>query len=183
MPVALGMVSHIDDDHINGIQKLTDKLVAARPGLPARSSSPGSGSIRSTSFGPKPAGAPAEAATASLQSLSGENLPGVDDEHAQAIMQSVPQGKRWRLLAGTGGQRARPRLGDRQEGPTEIRDRRRPGDGARSVAESARQAARGMGQGAPEADQEARQAALQSLFLPPTRWTSPSRTCHRSSCW
>ena len=26
LPIALGMVSHIDDDHINGIQKVTDKL-------------------------------------------------------------------------------------------------------------------------------------------------------------
>ena len=35
LPVALGMVSHIDDDHINGIQKLTNALVAARAGQPA----------------------------------------------------------------------------------------------------------------------------------------------------
>src|SRR4030095_12157268 len=31
IPVALGMVSHIDDDHINGILKLTNALVAASP--------------------------------------------------------------------------------------------------------------------------------------------------------
>src|SRR5262249_54681522 len=35
IPVALGMVSHIDDDHINGIQKLTSGLVAASPAKPA----------------------------------------------------------------------------------------------------------------------------------------------------
>ena len=35
LPIALGMVSHIDDDHINGVQKLTSTLVAARPSEPA----------------------------------------------------------------------------------------------------------------------------------------------------
>jgi hypothetical protein len=34
LPVALGMVSHIDDDHINGIQKLRNELVAATPANP-----------------------------------------------------------------------------------------------------------------------------------------------------
>jgi len=96
LPVALGMVSHIDDDHINGIQKLTNALVSARPGQPA--------AVKFARFwfnsfdklvGPRPAGLSeeAEAATASLQSLVSEkNLPGVDDEHAQLIMQSVGQG-------------------------------------------------------------------------------------------
>jgi hypothetical protein len=94
LPVALGMVSHIDDDHINGVQKLTNALVAARPGQPA--------AVRFDRFwfnsfedlvGPKPAGLSGEAATASLQSLVGEdNLPGVFDEGAKLIMQSVGQG-------------------------------------------------------------------------------------------
>lgn len=94
LPVALGMVSHIDDDHINGIQRLTSTLVAARPGQPA--------AVKFSRFwfnsfdklvGPKPAGLSGEAATASLQSLVDEaNLPGVTDEHAQLIMQSVGQG-------------------------------------------------------------------------------------------
>jgi hypothetical protein len=96
LPIALGMVSHIDDDHINGIQALTSTLVAARPGQPA--------AVKFARFwfnsfdklvGPKPAGLSqeAEAATASLQSLvSLDNLPGVDDHHAQLIMQSVGQG-------------------------------------------------------------------------------------------
>src|SRR5262245_12444017 len=35
LPVALGMVSHIDDDHINGIQKLTNKIREAKPADPA----------------------------------------------------------------------------------------------------------------------------------------------------
>lgn len=94
LPIALGMVSHIDDDHINGIQKLTSTLVAVTPARPA--------AVKFARFwfnsfdklvGPKPAGLAGEAATASLQALvSEENLPGVDDEHAQLIMQSVGQG-------------------------------------------------------------------------------------------
>ncbi len=93
LTVALGMVSHIDDDHINGVQKLTSTLVAARPGDPA--------AVKFSRFwfnsfeklvGPKPAGLSGEAATASLQSLVDELLPEVDDEHASLIMQSVGQG-------------------------------------------------------------------------------------------
>ena len=96
LPVALGMVSHIDDDHIYGIQKLISTLVAARPSEPA--------AVRFARFwfnsfdklvGPKPASLSEEAAveTASLQSLfSKQNLPGVDDEHAQAIMESIGEG-------------------------------------------------------------------------------------------
>jgi hypothetical protein len=95
LPVALGMVSHIDDDHIFGVQKLTNELRAA---LPAK------GTVEFSRFwfnsfdkiiGPKPAGlsAEAEAETASLQSTDRPpDLPTVDDEHAQAIMQGVPQG-------------------------------------------------------------------------------------------
>lgn len=94
LPVALGMVSHIDDDHIFGIQKLTSTLVAPTPAKPA--------AVKFARFwfnsfdkivGPKPAGLPQEAATASLESLvSKQNLPGVDDEHAKLVMESVPQG-------------------------------------------------------------------------------------------
>jgi hypothetical protein len=91
LPIALGMVSHIDDDHINGIQKLTSTLVAARPGRPA--------AVKFARFWfnsfDKLVGLSeeAEAATASLESLvSEESLPGVDDEHAKLIMQSVGQG-------------------------------------------------------------------------------------------
>jgi hypothetical protein len=103
LPVALGMVSHIDDDHINGIQSLTSTLVAARPGEPA--------AVKFSRFwfnsfdklvGPKAAGLSGEAATASLQSLvSVDNLPGVNDEHAQLIMQSVGQGNNLAADLGT----------------------------------------------------------------------------------
>ena len=40
LPVALGMVSHIDDDHINGIQSLTSTLVAATPNANAEMPKP-----------------------------------------------------------------------------------------------------------------------------------------------
>src|SRR5512145_484588 len=87
LPIALGMVSHIDDDHINGIQRITNALVAATVAKPA--------AVKFQRFwfnsfdklvGPKPQGVSAEAATASVQSLvSTQNLPGVDDELAQAV--------------------------------------------------------------------------------------------------
>ncbi|MBR1123516.1 hypothetical protein JQ628_18475 [Bradyrhizobium lablabi] len=94
LPVALGMVSHIDDDHIFGIMNLMQKLVGATAADPA--------AVKFDRFwfnsfeglvGPKPAGMPADAQTASLQSLvSVQNLPGVADEHARMIMESVGQG-------------------------------------------------------------------------------------------
>jgi len=94
LPITLGMVSHIDDDHINGIQKLTNSLVAATVAKPA--------AVKFERFwfnsfeklvGPKPQGLSTEAETASVQSLvSTQNLPGVHDELAQAVMESVGQG-------------------------------------------------------------------------------------------
>jgi len=100
LPVALGMVSHIDDDHINGILKLTNALVASSPANPP--------AVKFSRFwfnsfddlvGPKPAGLAGDAATASLQSLVGEVLPTFastdhdDDTHTgELVMQSVGQG-------------------------------------------------------------------------------------------
>ena len=93
VPVALGMVSHIDDDHINGIQKLTNELVAATPANPT--------AVKFARFwfnsfddlvGPKPAGLPADVAMATTASLVDQVLPHVDDDHAQLVMESVPQG-------------------------------------------------------------------------------------------
>lgn len=93
LPVALGMVSHIDDDHINGIQKLTNALRSSGPGNPP--------AVKFARFwfnsfddlvGPKPQGLAGDAATASLASLAGEALPGLDDPHATLVMQSVAQG-------------------------------------------------------------------------------------------
>jgi hypothetical protein len=96
LPVALGMVSHIDEDHIFGMQKLAGTLVSPAPSRPA--------AVKFARFwfnsfdklvGPKPQNlsAEAEAEAASLQSLiSPQNLPNVDDDHARLIMQSVGQG-------------------------------------------------------------------------------------------
>jgi len=93
MPVALGMVSHIDDDHINGVQKLTARLIEATPATPA--------DVKFARFwfnsfdqlvGAKAASTEVVASTAALQGLVGPiTLPGVD-EHATMIMQSVSQG-------------------------------------------------------------------------------------------
>ena len=93
LQVALGMVSHIDDDHINGMQKLTSTLIKPPPGAPA--------AVKFSRFwfnsfdklvGPKPESAPEEAATASLQLLVEELVPDIDDEHATPVMQSIGQG-------------------------------------------------------------------------------------------
>jgi len=93
LPVSLGMVSHIDDDHINGIQKLTSMLRSAGPANPAP--------VKFSRFwfnsfddlvGPKPAGLSTTAATASMASLAEEALPGLDDDHATLVLQSVAQG-------------------------------------------------------------------------------------------
>lgn len=93
LPVALGMVSHIDDDHINGMQKLTGTLVGASPGKPAAVVF---SRFWFNSFGKlvdaKSASQTPEAQTAALQALIDEVLPEVDDPHATLIMQSVPQG-------------------------------------------------------------------------------------------
>jgi hypothetical protein len=95
LPVALGMVSHIDDDHINGIQNLTSTLVAATPSDPPV--------VKFARFwfnsfddlvGPKPASLSGEAASASMAALAEEAVSGIDDHGAQLIMQSVPQGNR-----------------------------------------------------------------------------------------
>ena len=91
LPVALGMVSHIDDDHINGIQKITNGLVAASPSDPAAVTF---ARFWFNSFddlvGPKPAGLPTE--VAAMAELAAEILPRLEDEDAQSVLQSVPQG-------------------------------------------------------------------------------------------
>lgn len=95
LPVALGMVSHIDDDHINGIQKLTSSLLEATASDP--------GAVKFSKFwfnsfdklvGAKPAGVSDEVAAASLQSLVSEiELPSAGhDDHAELLMQSISQG-------------------------------------------------------------------------------------------
>ena len=92
LPVALGMVSHIDDDHINGIQKVTNAIRGAGPANPAP--------VRFARFwfnsfdklvDAKPSATAPAAETAALQALN-DNTPDIDDEAADLIMQSVPQG-------------------------------------------------------------------------------------------
>ena len=88
--VALGMVSHIDDDHINGMQRLTSVLVAASP-------APGPVKFRRFWFNAfeqlvGSPGAPAPQGDAAPAALAQASLPGVADEDSQAIVQSVGQG-------------------------------------------------------------------------------------------
>ena len=174
LPVALGMVSHIDDDHINGIQKLTDKLRGATPAKPA--------DVEFARFwfnsfdklvGPKPQSAAGEAATASLQSLVDPvNVPGVDDEHATMIMQSVPQGNALAsdlralglegnkpvsgFISAKKGQKKYQIEGAQVTvlGPLQDRLDKLREDWAKALSKP---------------DKSSRQAALQSLFLPPAK--------------
>jgi hypothetical protein len=167
LPIALGMVSHIDDDHIFGILKLTNTLVAEKPSEPA--------AVKFARFwfnsfdklvGPKPDVAPDEAKTASLQSLvSTQSLPGVNDNHAQAIMQSIGQGnsltsdlKKLGLSSNTlvmakKGQKAIPIEGAKATivGPRQ--------DRLNALQKAWQKALQKPGK-------EARNAALQELFLP-----------------
>jgi hypothetical protein len=104
LPIALGMVSHVDDDHINGIQKITAAIRDATPQKPAPVTFE---RFWFNSFdklvGPTPQGLSPEsdAEAASLQS-SGSSLAatlgaiaGTDSEereHSTLLMQSIGQG-------------------------------------------------------------------------------------------
>jgi hypothetical protein len=167
--IALGMVSHIDDDHINGIQKLTAALVTATPANPA--------AVKFDRFwfnsfddlvGPKPSGLAGEAATASLASLVQQALPGIDDEHGQLVMESVPHGLRATDLKSLQLKGNKPVNGlvvakkGQQKfnidgaavtviGPMQARIDKLRADWAKALKKK---------------DKKARQAALQELFLP-----------------
>ncbi|TIR17101.1 MAG: hypothetical protein E5X33_27035 [Mesorhizobium sp.] len=97
VPIDLGMVSHIDDDHINGIERLTDELMRA---------SPRQGDITFRRFwfnafdeivGPAPDQL-ADANNAAALELSKapiSSLPaGALSDDAQAVIQSIPQGNK-----------------------------------------------------------------------------------------
>ncbi|MGO8080488.1 hypothetical protein [Rhizobium leguminosarum] len=89
--IDLGIVSHIDDDHINGIEKMAMDLVAARP-------HPGDVVFRRfwfNSFGSLVGSLPTEggASPAELSSVMTNLSLDVDAEHdGAAILQSVGQG-------------------------------------------------------------------------------------------
>jgi beta-lactamase superfamily II metal-dependent hydrolase len=106
LPIALGMVSHADDDHINGIQKVIERLRNVSPANPAP--------VKFERFwfnsfdklvGPKPQtlAFESDAEVASLQSSTPNEPPpiplddvaGVDEyekEHSALVMQSIGQG-------------------------------------------------------------------------------------------
>lgn len=174
LPVALGMVSHIDDDHINGIQKLTDKLRNATAAQPR--------DVEFARFwfnsfddlvGPKPASAAGEAATASLQSLvDPANVPGVDDEHATLIMQSVPQGNALASDLSALGLKGNKPVGGfitAKKGQKKI-----PIDGAQvtilgPLQDRLDKLRDEWAKALSKPDKAGRQAALQSLFLPASK--------------
>ncbi|ESZ26585.1 hypothetical protein [Mesorhizobium sp. L2C067A000] len=95
--VDLGMVSHIDDDHINGIERLTDELVHALP-------HPGDVAFRRFWFnsfdeivGPAPAGQveSSGALALKLSTAAAGLLPeGGFSPDGEAVIQSIPQGNK-----------------------------------------------------------------------------------------
>ncbi|TSD85503.1 hypothetical protein FFK22_026980 [Mycobacterium sp. KBS0706] len=91
LPVALGMVSHIDDDHINGILRITQGLVAASPANPAELVFK---RFWFNSFdaivGPTPF--TAHRASATPAALAGAILPQIGGGDGEAVIQSVGQG-------------------------------------------------------------------------------------------
>jgi hypothetical protein len=95
IPVALGMVSSADVDHIHGMQGLIGTARDARPGdpdpAPVKFSRFWFNSLDSL-LGPRPTNAAGEAATASLQSLVDPVMLGVGDELAPAIIEGVQAG-------------------------------------------------------------------------------------------
>jgi hypothetical protein len=170
VPVALGMVSHIDDDHINGIQKLTNELVAATPASPA--------AVRFARFwfnsfddliGPKPAGLTADVAMATTASLVEQILPHVDDDRAQLVMESVPQGIA--LAADLGTLKLK---GNKPMNGLVVAKKGQPAltiDGAKLTIIGPRQdridkLRAEWAKALQKRTKEARQAALQDLFLP-----------------
>ncbi|GAA3099679.1 MBL fold metallo-hydrolase [Rhizobium viscosum] len=92
IPIDLGMVSHIDDDHINGLQKVTNILSAAGPGNPAELKF---ARFWFNSF-------EAIIGHSAVQGLSADGLQPqnlgaafkihIDDEEAEAVIESVGQG-------------------------------------------------------------------------------------------
>lgn len=94
LPIALGMVSHVDDDHINGIERLTAELAAAQP-------HPGDVEFERFWFnsfdaivGPSPAGVEASAATplAVAEVKTAFLAQGDAGAEAQAVLESIGQG-------------------------------------------------------------------------------------------
>ena len=90
------MVSHIDDDHIFGIMKLMADAGAA--------TAVDSAAVKFDRFwfnsfeeivGPMPSRRPGRSASGCISGIAAsaaQNLPGVDNEHSQLIMQSVASG-------------------------------------------------------------------------------------------
>ncbi|AXA39438.1 ComEC/Rec2 family competence protein [Rhizobium johnstonii] len=92
IPIDLGMVSHIDDDHINGIQKITNILAAASPGNPAELKFARFWFNSFEAIIGKPAVQGLEASGLQPQSLGPVFKLHIDDHEAEAVIESVGQG-------------------------------------------------------------------------------------------
>ncbi len=179
--VHLGMVSHIDDDHINGLQKITRKLVNAGPGdeKPVKFERFWFNSFPDIVGPAKPGAAPSAQPMAVAQEIAPE-LDGVDlpedvEEllhQGQAVVQSVGQGND--LAADLGSLQ----LGDNQpvgglvsaragQGPFNILGAQVTVVGPRANRlERLREAWR---EAVEEAEAKKRKAKLQELFLPSSK--------------
>lgn len=94
IPVSLGMVSHIDDDHINGLLKITNELTQATSQEPA--------ALEFKRFwfnsfeeilGGVPAAVGPAASAVAIQSLATDFLAGIDPHQDAAEVQSIGQGR------------------------------------------------------------------------------------------
>jgi beta-lactamase superfamily II metal-dependent hydrolase len=92
IPIDLGMVSHIDDDHINGLQRITNILTAAGPGNPAELKFARFWFNSFEAIIGKPAIQGLEAAGLQPQSLNAVLKLHIDDEEAEAVIESLGQG-------------------------------------------------------------------------------------------
>ncbi|MGO7452013.1 ComEC/Rec2 family competence protein [Rhizobium ruizarguesonis] len=92
IPVSLGVVSHIDDDHINGIQRLTNILTASGPGNPPEVKFARFWFNSFEAIIGQPATQGLVGAGLQTQNLLPVFKPHFDDEDAEAVIESVGQG-------------------------------------------------------------------------------------------
>ncbi|ANL49729.1 metallo-beta-lactamase family hydrolase protein (plasmid) [Rhizobium phaseoli] len=168
IPIALGMVSHIDDDHINGLQRLANRLTAVDPQHPAE--------VKFDRFwfnsfedivGPcRPA---SSSDSVHPQALAASILPNLGDEDAQAIVESVGQGMSLAADLGTLHLKGNPPFGGlivakAEQNPIDVRGAKVTVVGPLKARLDDLQTA--WCEAVKKPTKEAREAAVQALFLP-----------------